>query len=107
VTATRAGLRHISVYVYGRPTLADLRKQDQGGPPWTSRRYLGVKGSQVQILSSRRTKVQVKGLQLVLSPDGSRGYPNGYPDQRDYHRSTCVTTHSPPAFSRSPAWRTR
>ena len=52
-------------------------------------------------------KAQVKGLQLVLSPDGSRGYPNGYPDQRDYHRSTCVTTHSPPAFSRSPAWRTR
>src|SRR4051794_25753733 len=60
-TATRLGLLRTVAYSTGRRTPCHLRKWHAGELPWTGRSYLGVKGSQVQILSARQRKSQVRG----------------------------------------------
>jgi hypothetical protein len=53
-TATRLGLLRTVAYFTGRRTPCHLRKWHAGELPWTGRSCLGVKGSQVQILSARQ-----------------------------------------------------
>src|SRR3954454_15970989 len=56
-TATRLGLLRTVAYFTGRRTPCHLRKWHAGEVPWTGRSCLGVKGSQVQILSARQCDV--------------------------------------------------
>src|SRR3954447_24045275 len=60
-TATRLGFLRTVAYFTGRRTPCHLRKWHAGELPWTGRSCLGVKGSQVQILSARHAKAQVRG----------------------------------------------
>jgi hypothetical protein len=60
-TATRPGLLRTVAYFTGRRTPGHLHKLHAGELPWTGRSCLGVKGSQVQILSARQREAAGQG----------------------------------------------